>query len=307
MMFYMAPMEGLTGFTYRNAWAKFYKGIDKYFTPFIPATVSRRFNTRELRDVIKEHNTLGLNVIPQILSNNAEAFNSTANRLLELGYKEININLGCPSKTVVKSGRGAGFLSDREKLVKFLDEVFKNTVPEISVKTRIGMHSEDEFKELLHIYNSYPIKELIIHPRTGVQMYSGKPSLTAFDQAVERAKIPLCYNGDIFTRDDFEIITERYKDLNAVMLGRGIIARPYIIENIKYGKKEDKSILKSFHDEYFNINRELFGNDAIFRMKEMWTYFKVNFPNSDKQIKNILKSKKISEYICNTDKIFQNF
>ena len=165
MKFYLAPMEGITGFVYRNSYEKFFHNIDKYFTPFIVPTSSKSFKTKELRDILPENNK-GMYIVPQILTNDSEGFINTAEKLQQLGYNEINLNLGCPSGTVVSKGRGSGFLAKRDELDKFLDEIYIKDDIEISVKTRIGRDEPEEFYELIKIYNNYPINELIIHPRT---------------------------------------------------------------------------------------------------------------------------------------------
>ena len=165
MNFYFAPMEGLTGYIYRNAHNAFFNNIDKYFSPFIVANQSSSFKTRELNDILPENNQ-GLVLIPQLLTNNAKDFINTSNKIKQLGYNEINLNLGCPSGTVVSKNRGSGFLSKTEELNVFFEEIFSQATTKISVKTRIGKDQPEEFYNLIEIFNKYPIEELIIHPRT---------------------------------------------------------------------------------------------------------------------------------------------
>ena len=209
---YMAPMEGVTGFIYRNTFARFFGGIDKYYTPFISPGEHRNFKSRELKDVLPDNNA-GLNVAVQMLTNNAEHFIVTARKMMDFGYREVNLNLGCPSGTVVAKGKGSGFLSFPEKLDAFLDEIYSglaDTGLDISVKTRIGRYEQDEFYELLDIYNKYPISELIIHPRVQKDMYRNTPRMEIFDYAVEHSKNPLVYNGDICTVEDYERFAGHY-------------------------------------------------------------------------------------------------
>ena len=156
MKYYLAPMEGITGHIYRNAYEKYFHNIDKYFTPFIVPNQSLSLKTKELRDLQPENNE-GLNIVPQILTNDSEGFIITAKKLKELGYDEINLNLGCPAGTVVSKGRGSGFLAKREELDIFLDEIFKIKDMKISIKTRIGKDSPEEFYKLIDIYNKYPL------------------------------------------------------------------------------------------------------------------------------------------------------
>ncbi|MEQ8199412.1 MAG: tRNA-dihydrouridine synthase family protein, partial [Clostridiaceae bacterium] len=197
MKYYLAPMEGITGYIYRNSYEKFFCNIDKYFTPFIVPNRSRSLKTKELRDILPENNKDINNIVPQILTNDSEGFIATAKKLQQLGYKEINLNLGCPSGTVVSKNRGSGFLAQREELDVFLDEIFKMDHMKISIKTRIGKDSPEEFYELIKIYNKYPLEELIIHPRTRNDFYGNKPNLEVFKDALSLSTNPVCYNGDI--------------------------------------------------------------------------------------------------------------
>ena len=164
MYYYLAPMEGITTWVFRKAYHKYFRPMDKYFTPFLVPHTHKDFNFKEKNEILPEHNA-GQNLVPQILTNNAEDFVRTANALKRYGYEEVNLNLGCPSGTVVSKGRGAGFLRHIEKLDRFFDEVFSSLEMKISVKTRIGIQEPGEFEEILEVYNRYPLSELIIHPR----------------------------------------------------------------------------------------------------------------------------------------------
>ena len=201
MKYYMAPMEGLTGYIYRNAYHACYHPMDKYFTPFLSPKANSSLSFRELNDILPEHNQ-GMYVVPQILTNQAEDFIRTAKELQEYGYSEINLNLGCPSGTVVSKYKGAGFLGLPDSLDRFLDEVcgkMEGMGMELSVKTRLGLVSPDEFTGLLEIYNRYPLKELILHPRVRTDYYKNTPNMPAFGSGFDGCRAPVCYNGDIFT------------------------------------------------------------------------------------------------------------
>lgn len=297
MKYYLAPMEGITGHIYRNAHKKFFNNIDKYFTPFIVPTSSKSFKTKELRDVLPENN-IDMNIVPQILTNDAEGFIHTATKLQQLGYNEINLNLGCPSGTVVSKGRGSGFLAKKEELDIFLDNIFKKDDIEISIKTRIGKDSPEEFYDLIKIYNKYPIKELIIHPRTQKDFYGNKPNLDIFKTATELSTNPICYNGDIFTVNDYKMITEAFPKLDKVMLGRGLLANPGLINEIHSDIALDKKLLKEFHDEVLSNHIEVFKDEniALYRMKELWGYMIYIFSNNKKYAKKIKKSQKLTDY-----------
>ncbi len=232
MKYYLAPMEGITGYIYRNSYEKFFNNIDKYFTPFIVPNKSTNLKTKELRDILPENNK-GMNIVPQILTNDSEGFIITARKLQQLGYNEINLNLGCPAGTVVSKNRGSGFLAKREELDIFLDEIFKIDDMKISIKTRIGKDSPEEFYELIKIYNKYPIEELIIHPRTQKDFYGNEPNLGVFKDALSLSSNPICYNGDIFTVSDYNRLIKTFPKVKTIMLGRGILANPGLINEIK--------------------------------------------------------------------------
>lgn len=297
MKFYLAPMEGITGFVYRNSYEKFFHNIDKYFTPFIVPTSSKSFKTKELRDILPENNK-GMYIVPQILTNDSEGFINTAEKLQHLGYNEINLNLGCPSGTVVSKGRGSGFLAKRDELDKFLDEIYKKDDIEISVKTRIGKDEPEEFYELIKIYNKYPIKELIIHPRTREDFYGNTPNLEVFQDALRLSNNPVCYNGDIFTLENYKDFKNKFSEVNEIMIGRGILANPGLIDEIIDNKLLDKKVLKDFHDDILLNYREVFNDDniALYRMKELWGYMIYIFSDNKKYYKKIKKSQNIKTY-----------
>ncbi|WP_099468964.1 tRNA dihydrouridine synthase [Konateibacter massiliensis] len=320
MKFYFAPMEGLTRYIYRNAYHTFFGGkIDKYFSPFINATMSDSFKSRELVDVLPEHNK-EIYLVPQIMTNRAREFTHTAGMLKELGYEEVNLNLGCPSKTVVAKGRGSGFLAMPKELDAFLEEIFENRVTDISIKTRIGKDEPEEFYELIEIYNKYPLKELIIHPRVQSDFYNNKPNLDIFSEALNLSKNPICYNGDIHTAAAYWELADRFPKVEAVMLGRGLLFNPMLIQDIMsnpkgqdvtdcFGKGErvDRRRLREFHDTIYADYKEILSGDTnvLFKMKEFWHYFIHMFSNHEKYIKKIKKSQKAYEYEAVVNRIFE--
>ena len=297
MNFYFAPMEGLTGYIYRNAHNAFFNKIDKYFSPFIVANQSDSFKTRELNDILPENNQ-GLILIPQLLTNNAKDFIHTSKKIKQLGYNEINLNLGCPSGTVVSKNRGAGFLSKREELNVFLEEIFSEATTKISVKTRIGKDQPEEFYELIEIFNQYPIEELIIHPRTQKDFYNNKPNLKIFKDALILSKNPVCYNGDIRTVKDYKEFSTDFPSVETLMIGRGLLANPGLISDIESNTKLEKKLLKDFHDKiYEDYKGILFGDrNVLFKMKELWFYMMPMFSDNAKYAKKIRKSERLHDY-----------
>ena len=308
MKYYLAPMEGITGYVYRNAYAKSFHNIDKYFTPFIVPNQSKSLKTKEFRDVLPENNN-GLNIIPQILTNDSKGFIATCKKLKQLGYDEVNLNLGCPSGTVVSKFRGSGFLAKREELDNFLDEIFKIQDMKISIKTRLGVDSADEFYEIMKIYDKYPMEELIIHPRTRQDFYGNKPNMEMFKDALKSSKNTICYNGDIFSVKDYEKFIEECPSVDRIMIGRGSLANPGLINEIKGKGVVDKNILKEFHDEVCMGYKEILSGDinVLFRMKELWSYMIGMFEDSEKVAKKIKKERMLSEYNVIISRLFAEY
>ena len=296
MKFYFAPLEGLTTYVYRNIHHRMFKGIDKYYTPFVSPSSNHNFKSREKKDVIPEHNR-DIPVVPQILTNHADEFLYTAERLVEYGYREINLNLGCPSGTVASKGRGSGFLAKPEELDRFLDEIYEKSKVPISIKTRIGRDTPDEFYELLKIYNQYPVYELTIHPRVRQDFYKNKPNWEIFEMAISESRNPVCYNGDINTTEDYERFRERFPSVDRVMIGRGLIANPAFIEQITFEKPTDKKQILSFERELRNSYLDIMSSEPVlFKMKEIWAYMYILFPEHEKLWKSIKKTHRLSEY-----------
>ena len=307
MKYYLAPLEGITGYIFRNAHQKYFTPADKYFTPFLvpKPNTGKQFSAKELADILPEHNQ-GICLVPQIMTNKAEDFVTMANALKEYGYQEVNLNLGCPSKTVVSKGRGSGFLSDPEKLNRFFDYIFSHIDLKISAKTRIGLNDPDEFPGLIQVYNQFPFEELIVHPRIQSMYYNGQPDLDAFSYACETSKNQLCYNGDIFTVSDFGAILTQFPSVSSVMFGRGLIANPGLIGEIIFQKFMDKTTFHAFHDQLLEEYRQTFHNDknAMFRMKEFWYYAAHMFTDSSSYAKKIRKTKNFSVYKETVERLF---
>ena len=297
MRFYIAPMEGMTGYIYRNAHHAFFDHIDKYFSPFIAANQSERFTTRELNDILPENNR-GINLIPQLLTNQAADFIHTAGKLKKLGYNEINLNLGCPSGTVVAKNRGSGFLSKPDDLDAFLDEIFTKATTKISIKTRIGKIVPEEFYELIEIFNKYPMEELIIHPRIQKDFYKNTPNLKIFREALAVSKNPVCYNGDLFAAREYEAFAVDFPSVDTVMIGRGLITNPGLIADIKNKTRLDKQLFKDFHDRLYQGYKEVLSGDrnVLYKMKELWIYMILMFPDHEKYFKKIKKAERLSDY-----------
>ena len=292
-MIYLAPMEGITTYVFRNALAKYYGGIERYYTPFLTAS---HLKGRELRDVCPENNQ-GIEVVPQILTNDPELFIIIADQLGCIGYEEVNLNLGCPSGTVVSKKRGAGMLDDTAQLDRFLDHIYSKCKLKISIKTRIGMEFLSEWDDILEVYKKYPIEELIIHPRLRNEFYKGEVHKDAFDKAVNILPgIKLCFNGDITDIESFNSI----KYDVPVMIGRGLVMNPNLANDIKSGEKGefDRVKFRKFLNELLeNYMTEMsHEKQVVMKMKELWTYFSMGLNLDKKQLKEIHKVSRVSEY-----------
>lgn len=302
MHFELAPMEGITTYLYRNAYHRYFVPADKYFTPFISPNMNKGLNTRERQDVLPEHNE-GQNLVPQILTNRADYFLTTCRELEDLGYQEVNLNLGCPSGTVAAKNKGSGFLSQPEALEQFLDEIFQQCPLKISIKTRIGRYDEAEWPRLLALYRNYPLSELMIHPRLQKDFYKNSPRMEAFRLALEEPPWPVTYNGDLFTRPGLAVFQSEYPEVDTVMLGRGIICNPWLM-----GGTPDKGVLEQFHGELFEGYRSLLYGDGpvLCKMKGVWTYLIQTFTNYQPYQKIIRKTRRLSEYQSTVNNLFHN-
>lgn len=295
MQFYLAPLEGITGYIVRNAFAHHFPYIDKYFTPFFPA--AKKMNKKIMRDLIPENNP-GITLVPQLMLNDAEDLRMMGAQLEQMGFTTVNLNCGCPSGTVVSKRRGAGILGDPDELDRFLENAFDICPLSISVKTRIGMESEDEWEKLCKIYARYPFEELIVHPRVRSDFYSNLPRLDAFSYAVEMIRVPLGYNGDINTVEDYERIHTLFPTVDRVMIGRGLLADPGLIGEIKGNPKPTKQQIRAFHDEIVQGYTDIFSGDkdVVGHMKELWFYLIRLFPDKSDCLKEIQKCHDMVEY-----------
>lgn len=253
-------------------------------------------------------------VIPQILTNHSEGFIKAAKALADMGYDEININMGCPSGTVVSKGKGSGMLADPTKLDHFLEEIFAADICKISVKTRLGMEFADEFPDILDVLMKYPFTEVIIHPRTREDYYGGSVDLAMFDLAVERygeqTESVLCYNGDITDAAGYKNIQKRYPQVDKIMIGRGIIGNPFLPQEIAEQRCcYNAGILLAFHDELFAGYMEagLGARNVMFKMKELWSFMECLFeaPDQQKILKKIRKANDPDTYNIEVRKLLR--
>ena len=304
---YLAPMEEITGYVFRNALSGHFGCVDRFYTPFISPD-NRIMKTRAARELLPDNNK-GLNVIPQLLTNSSELFNKAADLIANMGYDEININFGCPSNTVAAKFKGSGILRDPYLMDRFLDGVFdgKDCILKrfpgfrISVKSRVGYNDTSDLPKVLEVLNRYPICELIVHPRIKKDIYSGTPRMEAFDYTVRNSKAPVSYNGDIRSQSDCKRISDQYKDnITGIMIGRAAVADPGIFRRIRTGSATTKQELYDFlYDIYETYKNDYSPENALSKMKEVWTYTSGLISDEKERsavIKSIIKSKNESQY-----------
>ncbi|MBR2445605.1 MAG: tRNA-dihydrouridine synthase family protein [Clostridia bacterium] len=291
MKYYLAPMEGLTDSVFRTLHHEYFGGVDRYYTPFFSPTEVHRLTPRELRELDLANNPAP--TVPQLLCKNADDFLWMAGQIADMGYEEVNLNLGCPSGTVTAKRKGAGMLADTDALDAFLERVFDACPIDISIKTRIGYQDEGELPELLEIFGRYPIRELIVHPRTSKEMYRGVPHLDAYDYVCANTKIPLCYNGNVSTRADAAYIAVRFPQTEAIMIGRGLLQNPALLSD----KKVTRMLVRDFHEQLLGRYRVVLGSEHAVagRMKEIWLLMSGMFETDKKYVRRLQQSRDLAE------------
>lgn len=300
MRHYFAPLEGITDSIYRRLHHQYFPGLDRYYMPFFSPTIHRQLTPREDRE-LPYADSVGFEAVPQIMTKVPEDFLWAAQQCLDRGYKEVNINLGCPSGTVVSKGKGAGMLRDPDALDRFLDAIYEKAPLPVSVKTRIGINEPEEFPRLLEIYNRYPICELTVHPRVRKVFYNGSVDMDSFAYCYENSKAPLCFNGNLTSRKDIARLQERFPRLGAVMLGRALVGDPAMLSP----KVSDIDTLQAFTDALLEEYIREFGGarNAMFRLKENWRFILCMFDDNQKLRKKLLKTTDVQEFRSITNQI----
>ncbi|MBQ6719001.1 MAG: tRNA-dihydrouridine synthase family protein [Oscillospiraceae bacterium] len=293
-------MEGLTDSIYRRAHHTYFSGVDRYYMPFLSPTIHRSLTHREDRE-LPMAGSEAFAAVPQILTKVPDDFLWAAQVCLDRGYDEVNLNVGCPSGTVVSKGKGSGMLRDLEALDRFLDAIFHGSPLPISIKTRLGLEDPGEFPAILEIFNQYPIKELTVHPRVRKQFYNGNVDMEMFRFAAEHSRNPLCYNGDLTSVEQIAAIAREFPAVEAVMIGRGLVADPGLLCG-----GTDVAALEQFMNALLEEYTVAFGGsrNAMFRLKENWGFLHTRFEGVDKLWKKLRKTTDLNEYKSITAEIF---
>ena len=300
-----APLDGITKVVFRQVYHRLFGGADRYFIPFFSPTDQHILTKRDQRELDPAANA-GLHVVPQVMTRRAPDFLWAAEVVADMGYTEVNLNLGCPSGTVTAKGKGAGMLRDLSKLEVFLDEVFSQAEGPISVKTRLGVTSPEEFEAILELYDRCPICELTVHPRVMRQLYRGEADRAAFANYLPHCQMPVCYNGDITTPAQLKALEAEFPNLSGIMVGRGIIADPALLRQAVGGAPASKEELRGYLDELYHGYTEAFGmaSCAVSRMKAHWHYLIQRFEGSEAFEKQLRKAREGWEYEVVVNQLF---
>ncbi len=309
---YQAPLQGATDFSYRKAYSQVFGAIDKYFIPYISYGKGREIKKSQLREVFPENN-VGLNVVPQVLFSDTAELLDLVSILVDYGHQEINLNLGCPYPMATNRGRGAAWLEKPEALKLTLQALFdRQFSSKFSVKMRAGMKNDRDASEIFGVLNEFELTEIIYHPRTASQMYSGKANPALFTEAVSGAKLPLVYNGDITTEQEFQELKALFPEQTTWMIGRGMLMFPALPSTLKGEAIEPKELrrkLKEFHDLMLESYTERLDGSGhiLMKMNQFGEYFCESFENPHKAMKMIKKAGSLNKYNAAVSENFSSY
>lgn len=302
-----APMEGISTYIYRHLHSSIFGGVEEYFAPFIAPDSRGAFKASALRDILPENNRDTV-LIPQLLVNRPEPFIHVAGELAAMGYREVNLNIGCPSATVVAKHKGSGMLLDPAGLDACLKEIFSRSPLAVSIKTRMGLESTREFLPILDIYKKYPLKRLIVHARARSGMYKSPVDVPGFLSALEGCPWPVWYNGNIFSPESPRELGLAGSSPAGLMLGRGAVADPALARLLRGGPALEARELREFHDRLLSayLAAGYDGRAAMARLKELWFYMLCKFPDSRRESKALLKSQSPTDYCSAVSALFES-
>jgi len=306
---YLAPLRGITDVLFRNVFVRHFSGIDMAIAPFINPQRSPSGKKKVLADLFPEENR-AVPVIPQLLDNRADDFLHLARRIEDLGYTSINWNLGCPAPMVANKGRGSGFLPYPDDIMRLLDTVIPQLNASLSIKMRLGFHNKCESLALLPRLNDYPLDEIIIHPRIGKQMYKGTTDLEGFSACLPLTRHRIVYNGDITSREIHQALTLRFPSIDRWMIGRGVLANPFLAEELKGVATTDHttrtSRIRAFHDDLLKAYRQRLSGPGhlLGKTKQLWLYLIASFPGKEKPFKKLKKANTEEQLLAAIEQIF---
>jgi len=309
---YQAPLQGFTDFTFRKVFSEVFGGVDKYFIPYLSFGKGREIKKSSLKEVFPENNA-AQPVVPQVLFSDVNELFDLVTILVKHGYPEINLNLGCPYPMATNKGRGAAWLEKPEALHETLRQLYGQGLQvNFSVKMRVGMTNDQDFRVIADVLNQFPLTEVIFHPRTASQMYDGKANPLLFADAMSLINHPLVYNGDLFSVTDFQELQTLLPEQNSWMIGRGLLIDPALSMKLKGHVFDSKELVrrkKEFHDrllESYSARLEGSGH-LLMKMNQFWTYFSESFENPHKTMKLVKKSGSLLKYNAAVTEIFRSF
>lgn len=300
MQLYLAPLQGLTDWIFRESFSQHIGQFDKTFTPFVRVQSGDFYRPSQCNDLLPEHNKFQ-RPVPQFLGKSADSFKRFEELCSEHQYTEANINMGCPFPMIIGKRMGAGILAQPTEVSQLLEGIFAVTKLKISVKCRLGQESPDEFEKLIPIFNEFPLEEIIIHPRIGKQQYKGEVNTDAFVRYSPQLKHPVCYNGDILTTSVVKRIQQLSPQVDRFMIGRGILQNPFLLAEIR-GEEltivEKTSMLRGFHLSIIEHCKQKYSGDLhmLKRLEELWEYHAEAFESGRKIYKQVKKCKNLSQY-----------
>ena len=296
-----SPLQGFTDFRFRNAFHHYFGGIDTFYAPYIRLNGKLKIKQSYQNDLQLDNNST-LEVIPQVMTNDPEEFLYVVKYVQSLGYKELNWNLGCPYPMVTKSGMGSGLICNPTRINEVLHKAHNETDIVVSMKMRMGYENAEEILDAFPILDQYPLKNIAIHARIGKQLYKGPVDLDAFEKCISSTKHTLYYNGDITSVKAFKAIQERFPTINHFMIGRGLIADPFLPSMIKNNSTEYPKnrweIFAEFHDTIYKQYDAYLSGPTPIKMKMLgfWEFFSQSFPNPHKTYKAIKKATNPKKY-----------
>jgi tRNA-dihydrouridine synthase len=297
---YLAPLQGLTDWIFRESFTEHIGRFDKTFTPFVRVQSGEFYRPSQCNDLLPVHNNFQ-KPVPQLLGKSADSFRRFEELCLEHQYTEANINMGCPFPMITGKRMGAGLLAHPAEMAQLLEGIFANTKLKVSIKCRLGQERSEEFEELIPIFNNFPLEEIILHPRVGKQQYKGEVDTEAFARYAPQLKHPVCYNGDILTAADVERVQALVPQVDRFMIGRGILQNPFLLAEIRkqdVSHNEKVAMLRGFHLSIIEHCKQKYSGDQHFlkRLEEMWEYHAEAFEDGRKIYKQVKKSKNLVQY-----------
>ena len=302
IMVYAAPLQGFTEAAWRNAHARVFGGVEAYYAPFVRLEKGDIRN-KDRREVSVAQNTVG-HLIPQLIASEPEEFETLVRFLLAEGYREVDVNMGCPFPMLTKRGKGSGILPHPDKVAALLSTMTRFPEVTFSVKMRLGWESADEWRALLPLLNDSCVQQVTLHPRLGKQQYKGEVDWDSFRAFYDSCKVPMVYNGDLTNLDKIGQLISDFPRLKGVMLGRGLLADPSLAASVLSGQPMEQSSLYAkvaeMHQlmlEHYERNIEGGEGQLLQKLKTMWEYL---LPDMEKKArKAITKSTKLDQYLRN--------